>query len=160
MNLSGLEELREDLEGLESRWEDEPVWAVGTNANYAKPLEFGRGPITPKQAEALRFEIDGEVVFAQRVEGHPPYPFFRPALREFEANPEGFIRDTTAYDRIEDIPTIEVFVETAASALTNRMRDNVNAQDPSGDRSPGTHPDHPKRDTGNLTNSIQATRVK
>lgn len=160
IDLSGIDELRSELKNLEQRWEDEPEWAVGTNENHGRILEFGRGPIEPTDAEALKFEVDGETVFAQRVSGHPPYPWFRPAIREFEANPRQFIRDITAYDSIEAIPNVETFVEAVASGLVNRMRDNVNAQDAGADRSPGTHPEHPKRDTGDLTASIQAIRLQ
>jgi len=42
---------------------------VGTNVEYAPDVEFGTGPhvIEPDDAEALRFTIDGEEVFAARV---------------------------------------------------------------------------------------------
>jgi HK97 gp10 family phage protein len=58
---------------------------VGTNVEYAREVEFGRGPVTPTDAEALRFTVDGEVVFAQRVGPAPAQPFLGPALTASEA---------------------------------------------------------------------------
>ena len=90
----------------------------------------------------------------------PPYPWFRPAIKEFQADPENFIEENTDYQSIDAIPTADKLVEALAFALQSKMEDNVNAQDPSRDRSPGTDPEHPKRDLGTLTNSIKATRIK
>jgi HK97 gp10 family phage protein len=61
-------------------------WEVATGVKYAKPVEYGSAPhiITPDDAEALHFFVDGEEVFAQRVEhpGAPAQPHLRPAVRE------------------------------------------------------------------------------
>jgi HK97 gp10 family phage protein len=61
---------------------------VGTNVEYAPDVEFGTGPhvIEPDDAEALRFTVDGEEVFAARVEhpGTEAQPFLRPSLREHQ----------------------------------------------------------------------------
>lgn len=40
------------------------------------------------------------------------------------------------------------------------MQANIDAGSANLDRSPGTHPEHPQRDTGNLVASIQAKRLK
>lgn len=159
LNIAGIPELREEFERFEDRWDDAPEYVVGTNVEYGPILEFGRGPVTPDTADALKFEAGGETVYAKRVSGHPPYPWFRPAVREFKRNPEGFVRDTTGYDSFEEIPNIEALVQAVASGLANRMKDNTNAEGGT-DRSPGTHPDHPKRDTGNLSASIGFSKVK
>lgn len=53
---------------------------IGTNVEYAEAVEFGRGPVTPTDAEALRFTVDGEVVFAQRVGPAEAQPYLEPAL--------------------------------------------------------------------------------
>lgn len=42
--------------------------------------EFGRGPVTPKKAEVLAMEIDGETVFAKSAAALPAKPFLRPAF--------------------------------------------------------------------------------
>lgn len=157
LDLSGVSEVREAVNDLEDDWGDSPVFSVGTNAEYAVHLEFGRGPIRADDGY-LRFEVDGEVIFRKEVSGHPPYPFFRPAIREFKANPESFIRDNTAVDSLEAIPNIEALVRTVAAALSNQMKDNASANSASG-RSPGTHPEHPQRDTGNLVASIGFERI-
>lgn len=53
--------------------------------DYARAIEYGRGPvtITPDKADALRFEIDGRIVYAGKVEQDPvpDQPFVRPAMR-------------------------------------------------------------------------------
>lgn len=50
---------------------------VGTDLEYAAIHEFG-GEIRPRNARALVFEIDGEVVVTQRVT-MPARPYLRPA---------------------------------------------------------------------------------
>jgi hypothetical protein len=92
-------------------------------------------------------------------EDMPPYSWFRPAIREFKRDPEAFIADTTGFGGIDEIRSTEELTKAIATGLSNRMQDNVNAQDASADRSPGVDPEHPKRDTGNLTASIQAVRI-
>jgi len=135
LDLSGVEQLKEEIEDLKDSYGDNPVWVVGTNVEYGVYLEFG-------------------------TEDMPPYPWLLPATEEFKRDPEGFITDTTAVQSIDEIPSTDALVKVVANGLANRATDNVNAQDPSGDRSPFTHPDHPKRDTGNLTADIGAIRVR
>lgn len=52
---------------------------------YARAIEYGRGEvtITPDTADALRFEIDGRIVYAGKVEQDPvpAQPYVRPAVR-------------------------------------------------------------------------------
>ena len=64
--------------------------AIYAKAPYSAYVEFGTRPhlILPKRARALRFEVDGEVVFARRVHhpGTQPQPFLFPAV--YEAIPE------------------------------------------------------------------------
>lgn len=64
--------------------------AIYAKAPYSAYVEFGTRPhlILPKRAKALRFEVDGEVVFARRVQhpGTQPQPYLFPAV--YEAIPE------------------------------------------------------------------------
>jgi len=59
---------------------------VGSPIHYAPDVEYGTAPhtITPKDAEVLVFEIEGETVFTKRVEhpGTEPQPFLRPAFND------------------------------------------------------------------------------
>ena len=52
---------------------------------YARAVEYGRGQLTiyPDKADALRFEIDGRIVYAGKVEQDPipAQPYMRPAVR-------------------------------------------------------------------------------
>lgn len=125
--------VQEALDDIQSDTRSQRVEVVGTTVEYGVFLEFG-------------------------TEDMPPYRWFRPAVREFEANPTQFIRENTAFASIEAIPDADTLVTAVAQALVNQMENNVSAVS-SADRSPGTHPDHPKVDTGNLKSSIQAIRV-
>jgi len=123
-----------NIDALKERFEGETIYVVGTNVEYGVYLEFGTRDM-------------------------PPYPFFRPAVREFKANPERLIRRHTGYTRIDDIPSEQALVEAVANALSEQMTNNASALS-GGTRSPGTDAEHPKRQTGNLAASISATRVK
>lgn len=51
--------------------------AVGTDLKYARIHDQGGniGPIVPKKAKALRFKINGKVVFAKKVKGRHIKPY-------------------------------------------------------------------------------------
>jgi hypothetical protein len=134
LDLSGVSELQATIEALQERGGSDAVYVTGTDREYGIFLELG-------------------------TEDMPPYPWFRPAIREFRANPKRFIRDNTDFSGIDEIETADELVATVATALQTQMEKNVSANT-SADRSPGTHPDHPQRDTGALVNSIQAVRIK
>lgn len=125
--------VRETLEELRERGTSERVEVVGSNVEYAVYLEFG-------------------------TEDMPPYPWFRPAIREFRANPERFIVDQTRYASLDEIPTVDALVTAVAESLVAKMKKNATAQG-SVDRSPGTDAEHPRVQTGTLRNSIQAVRL-
>jgi len=149
----------EELDDLKDTWQTDAVFEVGSNADYAVILEMGRGPIEAPEDSAIPIETEEGTIFRQSVSGHPPYPWFGPAIREFKANPDSFVLDNTNFNSFKEIPNGDTLVRAVANALENRMTDNVNAQKAS-DRSPGTHPDHPSRDSGNLTASISAVKIK
>jgi TRAP-type mannitol/chloroaromatic compound transport system substrate-binding protein len=56
-------------------------YMVGSDLDYAEWVEKGRGPVVAKNADALKFTIDGQTVFRQRVGPAAPRPFMRPALQ-------------------------------------------------------------------------------
>jgi len=84
----------------------EGEYLVGTNVPYAPEVEFGRGPISAgdnirglgnpgpqipggisgDEAQALRFEIDGEVLYRKSVGPAEAQPFLRPALQEHKSD--------------------------------------------------------------------------
>lgn len=123
-----------ELESLREQWSTDRVYVTGTNVEYAVYLEFG-------------------------TEDMPPYPFFGPAIRGFERNPNGFIRRNTEYAGIDEIPSADELVKAVAAALSVQMEKNASAQTSSG-RSAGTRREHPARDSGNLVASIGATRIR
>lgn len=150
VEVNGLADVFEDLDDLEDDFTGptEP-WVVGTNVEYSIYLEFGTSshPIEADEAEALRFESGGEVLFRDNVE-HPgidPMPFFRPAVNEVRLEGEvGFIRHHTRKEP-EDIDTVREFVSTLALALENRIKEIITRKG--------------LIDTGNLRNSVQAVPV-
>lgn len=151
--------VRERIRDLKDKYSRGAEFVVESGADYSIHLETGRGPIEADDADALRFENeDGEVIYRTSVSGHPPYPFFMPAIRELEANPEAFILKNTELNGLDGIDSADEAVKTVAFALSNQMKKNANAN--RSGRSPGTHPDHPVPDTGNLVASIQATRIQ
>jgi len=123
-----------NIDELKERFEGETVYVVGTNVEYGVFLEFG-------------------------TEKMPPYPFFRPAIREFKANPERLIRRHTGFTSIDEIPNEDTLVKAVATSLSEQMTNNASALS-GGARSPGVDPDHPKRVSGNLAGSISATKDK
>ncbi len=74
-------------------------------------------------------------------------------MREFEANPETFILKNSALDSMDAIESTDDAVEAIATAIQAQVRRNANAN--RSGRSPGTHPDHPVVDTGNLVARVQ-----
>jgi len=132
VSIEGLDSVKAELDATLERVETDVTFKVGAGAEYAVFLEFG-------------------------TEDMPPYPFFRPALREFKANPRAFVADNAGIT-VDNIETGEGLVEAVAIALENQITTNANANRTG--RSPGTDSDHPVVDTGNLVNSIQAQRIR
>lgn len=87
----------------------------------------------------------------------PPYPFMRPAVNEFKAGPEQFVRKHAGVE-VDEVESADRMVQVVAFAFETAVTQNANANAP--DRSPGTDPEHPKVQTGTLVNSIQAERVR
>lgn len=159
IDLDGLADVEQELESLRDRWTTNQTWSVGSDVEYAIVLEMGRGPIIADEGY-LKFEVDGETIFRKSVSGHPPYPWFRPAVNEFIANPDAFIAKNTELDSLTGVSSAEELLQTIAFALQSQMRANASAQSHAVSRSPGTHPEHPQRDSGNLVARIQAIRVR
>ena len=106
-------------------------YIVGTDVEYAIHLEFGTS------------KMDS-------------YPIFRPAVKEFEADPNGFLAKN---GQDTDIESTQEAVKKVAFALERQVKKNAAAAQESG-RSPGTDPNHPEVQTGNLRGGIQAQRVR
>lgn len=133
LDIEGDIALEEAFDDLQTQGESEAVYVVESGAEYAVYLEFG-------------------------TEDMPPYPYFRPAIREFQANPESFIRDNTEFAGLNEIDSTDQLVKAVALALESQIKTNATAE--SGGRSPGTHPDHPQVQTTNLRSKIRARRLK
>jgi phage gpG-like protein len=75
-----------------SHFESTPITStavVGTNVSYGRTWEYDGLPardIVPVRAKALRFEIDGAVLFRKRahIPAQPARPFLMPALLGFK----------------------------------------------------------------------------
>lgn len=73
---------------------DRISWGYGTDVSYSRDVEYGTDPhtIRPRNADALRFEVNGETVYAAKVEhpGTDPAYFVRGGFdehkRDLEAN--------------------------------------------------------------------------
>lgn len=158
LDLEGFADLRESFNDLEDKYGEASTRIVTSGAEYSIHLEYGRGPIEADDGEALRFtDEDGNVIYRTRVSGHPPYPFFYPAVAEYRANPETFLLKNTELSGLDAIQSTDDLIESVASALQQQMRRNANAN--RSGRSPGTHPEHPKVDTGNLVARITVVEV-
>jgi len=133
VSVDGLEETKAELDALLEQVDSDAVFRVSSGAEYSVFLEFG-------------------------TEHMPPYPFFRPALREFRANPEAFLLRNTQFSDLGEIKDGDELVEAIALALESQIKTNATAS--ATDRSPGTDADHPQVQTGNLRAGIKARRVK
>jgi len=135
LDLSGVANVQLELEDLEGDLTTNREYGIGTNAEYGPFLEFG-------------------------TQDMPPYPWFRPAVREFKANPKSFVDTSPAVglSSLNDAPNMETVLKAVAASLANQMERNVTATE-SANRSPGTNPDHPKRETGNLVGDIGFERL-
>jgi hypothetical protein len=132
-DVDGFNDLQIKLEAGQEALDDNVLARVGTAVDYAPHVEFGTAPheITPDEAEALRFEVDDEIVYTKRVmhPGTPPQPFMRPAVRQTVASLEDFAERSKTLD--------EMIVRAATKAERVARR-----------RAPV--------DTGNLQNSIRS----
>lgn len=116
-------EVREALADIEDDWSDAPAFEIHNDAEYAPYLEYG----TRKM---------------------PPYPFFRPAINEYMAGPNALVRKQQGVG-LSDASTVDELVYLLTVSLNQQVQANLRADKASG-RSPGTHPDHPQVETGNL----------
>lgn len=130
--LVGAADMLDAIDDLKDQVDGTATFVVGSNVEYSIFLEFGTSKM---QA----------------------YPWLRPAVRELQRNPEAFIEANTNTS-IDELDSVDAVVRVIALALERKMTNNVTAEG-GRDRSPGTHPDHPARDTGNLAASIKAVRI-
>jgi len=125
--------VRAQLDKLKEQYDDDPIYVVSSNAEYAIYLETGTRHM-------------------------PPYPSFGPAVNELRADPEAFLLKNSELDGLGDIDSTEELVKNVAFALESQIKTNVTAA--AGGRSPGVDPDHPQVQTGNLRARISAKRIK
>jgi len=133
-DLRGDTDLQATLEGLEQRGSSNAQHVVTSDAEYSRFLEFGTRDM-------------------------PPYPFFRPAIREAKLDIEILLRRHQQLG-LDDFQTTDELVLAVAESLREQMQNNVRAALSGGARSPGTKPGHPQVQTGNLLNSINRRRIR
>jgi hypothetical protein len=133
--LDGLDSLEDRLDEIDDNWgsSQEIVYRVVVDKSYAVFIEFGRGPVEAQDAEALRFTVDGETVFAKSVGPAPAQPFMRPAIREANRNLQSLATDATSLDD---------FLRRTALFTEGEARDRA------------------ARDTGDMARAIESERVK
>jgi hypothetical protein len=103
-------------------------WVVGSDAKYAVYLELGTSQM-------------------------PAYPFFEPAIKQFDADPNAFV-ERHANQSVDDADSVNEVTRLVAQSLEKQMK--INAAAEQSGRSPGTHPSHPQVQSGNLRGSIKA----
>jgi len=131
IDVSGLEDIEESITDIQDDVDEDSDAEVVSTADYSIYLELG-------------------------TENMPPYPFFRPAIRELKANPNQFVQDNFGRE-IDEAESTDQAVWWVAQALEQQIKTNATAQ--ASGRSPGTADDHPAVDTGNLRNGIKARRL-
>ena len=65
--------------------EDDTSITVGTDEKYAEYIEYGRGPVNPKDPDGWLHWIDkntGKDVFAKHAKATEPRPFLQPAVEK------------------------------------------------------------------------------
>lgn len=131
VEVNGLGDVFEGLDDLEDDYGDSGEdWVVGSPQEYGPVLEYGSEPhtIRPNDPDGmLRFEVDGEVVFAPKV-NHPgtdPYPHWRPAVNEVRMKGAvDFIEDNSRKQG-ENIGSTEELIRSLAFALEGNLKKRV-----------------------------------
>jgi hypothetical protein len=82
LEIDGISKITAELDEIGDDWSGGGGWRVVNPVDYAAIIEFGRGPVTPTNADVLRFEAGGEVVYTMRSGPVAPQPMIRPAVDE------------------------------------------------------------------------------
>lgn len=126
------------FDDIGARWGGDTAYIVGPSAEYAVSLELGSS-------------------------SHPPYPFVRPAVEDYQRNPEQFVARNTETS-LGSLTGMDDLVRTVAYAMARQIQVNANAtgssDGPTGKRSPGTHPAHPQMVTGNLVGGVNVVKTR
>jgi hypothetical protein len=96
--LDGIDAFTAELEDTREDYSDTNGYRVVNPVEYVYILEFGRGPIEPTNADVLRFEVDGEVVYTMRSGPVAPQPMIRPAVDEAKREVGGIARSAGSLD--------------------------------------------------------------
>lgn len=135
LELTGDDVLQAELERLGQKVDTTKKWKVFMNT---------------EQAEHAIYQEFG-------TRHHPPYPYFRPAIKQFKAGLRQSVLKTIGRD-LDDARTARQAVDWVADAFVAQVSLNATAQ-VAGGRSPGTHPAHPKVRTGQLRSALTAVEI-
>lgn len=112
MDLVGEEQLQDAFGELADDWTTERAYVVGTDKDYAEPVEFGSSAHTIRadDADALRFEDEGEVIYRVEVHhpGTPAQPFLRPAVRDVRNNLDRHLEKAQTADQAMKLIALDV----------------------------------------------------
>jgi len=81
---------------------DSVTGRVGSNAatesgvQYAKFVEFGRGPVFPVNGKALKMEIGGKTIYRKSAKAAKAKPFLKPALDDTALVIADIVRESLA----------------------------------------------------------------
>lgn len=130
LSIVGVDEALSAFNDVKEAYGQDSHWVVGVGMEYGAYLEFGTSKM---QA----------------------YPFLFPAARDVMGNQ---FQDIEQRALDQDKPMAYI-VQELALAIENQAKVNADANQAAfdGQRSPGTHPDHPAIDKGFLVGSIEAT---
>lgn len=96
LRLNGSDRTGNLLESIKILEESKQTAVVGTDEEYAKYVEFGRGPVVPRDPKGVLHWVDpdtGEDVFTKYSSPVEPAPFLHPAVESVTAKYKSIVTE-------------------------------------------------------------------